>query len=614
MQLSIEAIRDRVVDLPEVELTGGGDHLVLRRGEARVALVEAPFFARAREEQAHLTGDAGAPLILIGEPPPGADATALAALGVEGHWPTLAEVPVRQLELLLARRDHAVLRPVRDELHTVLAVAASLNAERDPDRLLGQILRRMRELTWADAGSLYVVEEQDGVNVLRFRAAQNDTLGLDAAFAETLPLDETSIAGRVVVTCQPLNVSDAYHLPPGPFQFNASFDARSGYRTVSMLTVPLQTAAGEVVGAVQLINRKRRPDARLGPVSAIPQQVVPFTARDQALATSLAGAASIALINSRLSAEIERLFDGFVRAAVYAVDARDPTTSGHSLRVSRLAVGLADAAIAAERLPVGRLVERAGRRRLEYAALLHDFGKVGVAEQVLLKAKRLYPAELETLQTRFEVIALSHEVQQLRAALEAGRAVGDVEPEIVAFKADLHAMLARLLLANEPRPLDGETRGFIDALAGRCWHGHDGRTLPYLTERERTCLSIPYGSLTDPEREAIQNHVVHTRRFLEQIPWDSSLKGIANIAALHHEKLDGSGYPYGYSGDQIPLESRIITVVDIYDALTAADRPYKAALPHVAASDILWNEAERGRLDRRLVDIFVERNVHSCLA
>lgn len=583
------------LDGVDAALSPEGDHVVLRRGGARVVVGDARYVARSPD---------AAPTALVGAPPPGLDADALAARGVEACWPDAAAVSAPALELLLARagRDDRA----RFEARHVLDVAASLNAERDPDRLLGRILESMRQLTGADAGTLYVLEDRR----LRFRVAQNDSLPVAGLPNGALPVDRESVAGYVVLERRAVNLPDVRHLGSAPFRFNEAFDARAGYRTVSMLAVPLLAADGEVLGAVQLINRKGDPAARLTDPARIPAQVRPFSTRDEQLALGLAGAASIALVNARLGAEIEQLFDGFVRSAVMAIEARDPTTSGHSVRVSHLALGLADAAAADGRFDAELPFDRDRLRRLEYAALLHDFGKIGVREDVLVKARKLYPAELESLRHRFEIAGLAHEVAALRRLLDEGADRAAIEAVIAARHAELREMFDYVLAANEPVPLKGDVQAIVRSLATAGWRDRQGHLQPYLTPREHECLTIHHGSLTPDERRAIQDHVVHTMRFLEQIPWGRALAGLPRVAALHHEKLDGSGYPHGYSGDQIPLESRIITVVDIYDALTAADRPYKSAMPYAQACDILWGEADRGKLDARLVGVFVERNVH----
>ncbi len=592
---ALAPLAERLQSREDLELIEAPDHLELVRGEARLLIVLPAFLERPEEDRDALRGEPAAPLVLIGAS--AWPVSQLATWGVTDRFESIEALPEDTIDLRLM----TTAVPAQQLLSSVLDVASSLTAERDPDRLLGRILRGMREICGADAGSLYVVVERDGERVLRFRCAQNDTLGLDAAFDRDLPLDRSSIAGYVVSEGMPLNIEDAYQLPPAPFVFNRSFDQDSGYRTHSMLTVPLRDPAGTTLGAVQLINR-RRGDG----VSA-------FSAHDEALATGLAGAAAIALVNTRLNAEIERVFEGFVRAAVYAVDARDPTTAGHSLRVARLSTALGREALTAGFEDTGGLAKPDGLRRLEFAALLHDFGKIGVAEDVLLKAKRLYPHEMDTLQDRFETIAMCNEIEFLRRALEGERPRPEVEAAIKGFNDELYGILAQLVRANEPEPLTGETRDFIKRLSERTWVHRQGHVLPYLTPREQECFNIPYGSLTKGEREAIESHVVHSERFLEQIPWGKTFHDVPCIAGRHHEKLDGSGYPKGLPAEEIPLESRIITVVDIYDALTAADRPYKSALPHVVAVDILWSESDRGRLDERLVEVFVEQHVHRVL-
>jgi HD-GYP domain-containing protein (c-di-GMP phosphodiesterase class II) len=609
-----QRLRERLAGLVGVETVlaaPDADHLQVRQGDRTVLVVLPDFLLRPAHERLELRGDPPAPLYVVGGLPSPMDARTLSALGVETHWARVEDLEARQVELALLKFDRSEPDRLNFEIRHVLDIAASLNAERDPDRLLGRILESMRQLTAADAGTLYVVEDLgEGRRALAFRVAQNDTLTLGGLPQGLLPIDTTSIVGWVVTHRRPLNLPDVQHLPPLGITFNNSFDLRAGYRTVSILTVPLLAADGEVLGAVQLINRKRDPHDRLAELSRVPELVMPFSGRDEQLALSLAGAASIALVNARLTAEIRRLFDGFVRAAVFAIDARDPCTSGHSLRVSRLSVGLADAAARDTRFAAMLPLDDSRRRRLEYAALLHDFGKIGVGEDVLLKAKRLYPHELAQLEQRFDMAVLSSEVEVLRRVVAGELDAASGEQLVTKHKDELEGALARIIGANEPNPIDGSTREFLNAMASRAWRRAPGETRPLLTPREHECLTVQFGSLTQGERLAIQEHVVHTRQFLEQIPWGRELDGLARIAALHHEKLDGSGYPDGVRGETIPLESRMITIADIYDALTAADRPYKASLPHEAARDILWSEADRGRLDATLVEVFMEHEVH----
>ncbi len=486
-----------------------------------------------------------------------------------------------------------------DEQATLLDLMARLSAERDPERLLHHILAGMRRVVGAEAGTIYVVEEEADRRWLAFRVSQNDKLGDLPTPDVRLSINPFSIAGRVVLTGECLNVGDA--CTDAKVTHNSSFDRAAGYETHSVLTVPLTASDGEVLGAVQLINCLEG------------DRIVPFDDRRQELARRMAGAAGIALVNARLSAEVTRLFDGFVRASVVAIEARDPTTSGHSVRVAALALGLAEAAGASGVFGPALPFDPDQLRTLEYAALLHDFGKIGVREEILVKAEKLHPWEVERLQARFEIIGLTEEVRLLRAAVHQGHEPAAVEAVIARFRAELGATLDALVAGVSPKPATKDLQALVRGLGGRLWTDRHGQAHPFLTDREIECLSLPYGSLTDSERTAMNEHARHTDRFLRAMPWGRAFEGLPDIAASHHEKRDGTGYPQGLVGDQIPLPSQMITVVDIYDALTASDRPYRKAMAHQRACDILWAEADKGRLDSRLVTAFVEGEVVSVL-
>src|SRR5262249_6079093 len=299
-------------------------------------------------------------------------------------------------------------------------IGAALSAEHDAGKLLDMILTKCREITNSDAGSLYLVEvnEEAGLDAtgkpkqnrkiskkLRFKLAQNDSVAVP--FKEiTMDISEKSIAGYVAVHGTAVLIDDAYHLPDGSkYTFNKKFDQDSGYRTKSILAVPMRNPQGEMVGVVQLINSKLDFATRLTSVQTVTEQVRPFTQRQQEIVQSLASQAAVAYENSELYEEIQQLFEGFVKASVVAIESRDPTTSGHSFRVANLTVGLAEAV---DRADSGRFADakfsRTEMREIRYASLLHDFGKVGVREEVLVKAKKLYPAQLDLIQQRFEFV------------------------------------------------------------------------------------------------------------------------------------------------------------------------------------------------------------------
>jgi HD-GYP domain-containing protein (c-di-GMP phosphodiesterase class II) len=506
------------------------------------------------------------------------------------------------------------------ELGELNAIGLQLSAERDLDVLLETIVTKAREITGSDAGSLYLVEEPpDGRPRLRFALAQNDSVAVSFQTV-TLPLDGGSVAGHVALTAEVVNLDDAYTPPAGsPFQINRWFDEHAGYRTKSMLVVPLRTPQGETLGALQLINCKAEPAGRLRSAEDVERHVQPFDARHVRLAGSLASQAAVALTNHRLYDSIRDLFEGFVKASVTAIESRDPTTSGHSFRVADFTLRLAEVVARCERGPYRDVRFTADElRELRYAALLHDFGKVGVREQVLVKAKKLYPTDLERIRHRVELLTRELEVGTIRRkldwALRQGHAgyleqAAKLDAELAAAIAELSEAMDVIVAVNEPAVHPQDFTAQLLRITARSWEDHRGRRHTVLTPDEARVLAIARGSLTEVERREIQQHVVHTFQFLTQIPWTRELRRIPEIARAHHEKLDGSGYPFGTLAEQIPVQARMMTIADIYDALTAADRPYKRAVRVEDALDTLRHEQDAGALDGALLDLFIEARV-----
>lgn len=520
----------------------------------------------------------------------------------------------------------------RHQLAELVATARALSSERDIGTLLGLILRKSRELCGADAGSVYVVEdvEDDGVRgpsgsgekQLHFMLSQNDSIPIDFK-AFRLPIDEKSIVGKATLTARPINIPhmDRLNDPaqnPSGVRHNRSFDDRTGYRAVSMLTVPMLSARNDVIGVIQLINRKRDHARKLLAAEDFDAQVIPFDQPAEDLALAFASQAGVCLENAILYDEIRNLFEGFVDAAVTAIEARDPTTSGHSRRVATLAVGLAETV---DRLSDGRFREvrfsREDLRQLEYAGVLHDFGKVGVREEVLVKAKKLYTWQRDAIAQRFKYIRKAIEAEAWRRKCEVLQAGGaGAADRMAAIDAEAAAQVARLdadwmiiSRANEPTVLEQPLVDRLEELGRRSYVDIDGSSRPYLEASEIGALEVTRGSLTRAERDQIQSHVSHTIAFLETIPWGRTFRNIPRIAGGHHEQLDGSGYPRGLRAEQIPLETRMLTISDIFDALTAQDRPYKAAMPVQRALGILEADARAGKVDSDLFQVFVGAQV-----
>ncbi|HEY8850226.1 MAG TPA: HD domain-containing phosphohydrolase, partial [Thermoanaerobaculia bacterium] len=338
------------------------------------------------------------------------------------------------------------------------------------------------------------------------------------------------------------------------------------------------------------------------------------------LMRSLAGQAAVAVENNLLYESIERLFEGFVTAAVTAIEQRDPTTSGHSFRVADLTVEMAKVV---DRISAGQYRDVHFTpdqvREIRYASLLHDFGKVGVREQVLVKEKKLYPMQLETIRSRFDFVmkAIESDVNRRKVEylLKSGREGFEafsqrVDKEAAEQIAQLQKDFAFVAQSNEPTVLPEGEFNYLQQLASREFFDMRGQKRLLLNPEEARILSIRKGNLDPTERSEIESHVTHTFHFLEKIPWTKDLVGVPNIAYAHHEKLNGRGYPRKLTATEIPIQSRMMTISDIYDALTANDRPYKRAITTDRALDILKMEVGDGFLDPSLVDIFVDAKVY----
>jgi HD-GYP domain-containing protein (c-di-GMP phosphodiesterase class II) len=521
-------------------------------------------------------------------------------------------------EAVQARRE---ITARNREVTELAEIGIKLTTEKNYNTLLDLILFQARRITQSDAGSLYLCEVDDeGKRRLRFKLTQNDSRP-DIPFVEfTMPISHTSLAGYAAAEGEPLVFNDVYLLPPDvAYSFNRSFDERYGYRTRSMLVIPMQNHSGEVIGVVQLINRKANPKVKLDSPADTDLYVQPYSPHLVKLVRSLAGQAAVALENSQLYQEIERLFEGFVRAAVTAIEQRDPTTSGHSERVADLTVGLARVVDLVEQGPY-RLVRFNAEqiRELRYAGLLHDFGKVGVREKVLVKENKLYPADLLLITQRHDFLVRTaqwrYEQERADFLVQHGRDryedfLRELDARFAEERAALDRFLALVTESNRPTVLAEGNFEALQEFAEKTYDRIDGGRASFLTPDEVRYLSIRRGTLDDTERVEIESHVNHTFDFLRDIPWTRNLSRVPDIAHGHHEKLDGSGYPRKVKAPEIPVQTRMMTISDIFDALTAKDRPYKRAVPTDRALDIMKSEVTGGMLDPDLFTLFVEAKV-----
>lgn len=477
-----------------------------------------------------------------------------------------------------------------DKLNSILEVAKAMTVQRSLDTLLPLILREASRVVEAERTTLFILDRERRELWSRIAQGTNQEI--------RVPLG-SGIAGAVAQSGEVINLRDAYE----DERFNRTFDAQSNFRTRSLLCVPMRDARGDVTGVVQALN------AHNGV----------FDSEDEELLIALGGQAAAAIENALLTEEINRLFEGFVSASVVAIESRDPTTAGHSGRVASLTVALAEATEHVSVGPYAGLKFSATEiQEIRYASLLHDFGKVGVRENVLVKAEKLYPHELEVLKARFALARKDRQLGSYQRLLDALKLRGSgelaaIEAEEQARLGDelkaLDAALEFVLTCNRPTVLPSGGFERLSDLAGVSFNDSYERPQALLSPSEMQLLSIPRGSLSAVERREIESHVKHTYDFLTKIPWTRSLRRVPEIAYAHHEKLDGKGYPRALAAERIPVQSKMMAIADIYDALTASDRPYKKAVPFEMALDILRKESETGQLDKELLKVFIEGDI-----
>jgi HD-GYP domain-containing protein (c-di-GMP phosphodiesterase class II) len=528
----------------------------------------------------------------------GSQATWLATNPYVGGWVvapadgTALVATIRAAAASLAARDD--VRIAQGESERLLQIGLALSAERDVTKLQQTIVRNARELTRADSGSLYLLEDgENGERVLRFAVAQTGPDDHGAYLGAVLPLSRTSISGYVALGGETVRIDDAYAVPAdAEYRVNRSFDKANGYRTMSVLAEPMRDHENAIVGVIMLINRK--PDFNLVLTSpAHTEEVVqPFSSRDEHVLRSLASQAAVALENRALLDSIQDLFEQFVRASVKAIEVRDKSTQGHSSRVADLTCLQAEAVNAVQTGIFADLNFNTDQvREMRYASLLHDFGKVAVPEYIFGKAKKLPEGRIDAIRLRF-LLAIEQAADTRQ-------------------RDELRALLAHVEHANEPRIISMEIGNVLDALARMTYRDLDGER-PLLDRTELEFLRIPRGSLSADERRKMEQHVTQSFYFLREIPWSKTpWQNVPEMAYGHHEHLDGTGYPRGLKGAEIPPQVRMLTISDVFDALTANDRPYKPSLPVDRALDILVREfADRGKVDRDLLDLFIKKRVY----
>jgi HD-GYP domain-containing protein (c-di-GMP phosphodiesterase class II) len=522
-----------------------------------------------------------------------------------------------------ALRPSAHARSAPDDLGERLeqlnAIGAALSAERDIDRLLENILVAAKTITRADGGTLYRVTED---RTLRFEIMRTTSLkyylgGTTGTPVPFYPIqlykdgkpNNSMIAAHAALTGKTVSIPDAYTAEGFDFTGTRAFDSKTGYRSKSFLTVPMKNHENEIIGVLQLINAK-------DPVSG---EIGAFSSSDQRLAESLASQAAIALTNRMLINQLEQLFESFIKLINTAIDEKSPYTGGHCQRVPALTMLLAEAVNeTTEGALRGFHMTEKDRYELKIAGLLHDCGKVTTPVHVVDKATKLETIydRIHLLDTRFEVLKRDAEIEMLRnqaALLEQGRKMDAMEQEV--------RHLERIRQLDEDRAflracnIGGERMRDVDIervkrISQYRWTDVAGHEASFLTEDELRNLTIRAGTLTEQERKVINHHIVATIRMLEALPWPRHLTRVPEYAGGHHERMDGKGYPKGLTREQMSVQARCMGIADIFEALTAKDRPYKKGKTLSESLEILGKFRENGHIDPDLFDVFVRRKVY----
>ena len=500
-------------------------------------------------------------------------------------------------------------------------IGIALSREKDITHLLEAILVAAKKITNADGGTLY---DKHG-DELRFEIILNDSLGIAMGGTTGKPIpyppvklygddgapNNSMVVAYSVLHDQTVNIPDAYTEQGYDFSGTKSFDRKTGYRSKSFLTVPMKNHEDEVIGVVQLINAKDRSTGA----------IVPFSLADQNLAESLASQAAVALTNQLLIKQLEKLFESFINLINHAIDDKSPYTGGHCQRVPMLTMMLAEAADRARTGPLaGFKMSDKDRYELKIAGMLHDCGKVTTPVHVVDKATKLQTIydRIGLIDTRLEVLKRDAEIRMLRAKLEALER-GDksiwtelearLSAEIKQLDADLEFL--RFCNIGSERMAPEDQQRVTNIGWGYKWRDIEGhQNAPFLTDDEIKNLTIRSGTLTDEERRIINHHIEVTILMLESLPWPRHLKNVPEYAGGHHERMDGKGYPRGLTRDQMSVQARVMGIADIFEALTAKDRPYKKGKTLTEALTILGKFKLNGHIDPDLFDIFIREQVY----
>ncbi len=491
----------------------------------------------------------------------------------------------------------------KELVYSLNKIGIALSSEKNLYKLLEFMVNEITLFADCDACSLYLREyEPDRLifETTKTLSMKNSTKKFKAF---PIPLEKTSIAGYTAVTGEIVNIDDCYNIDPSKeYSFDSSFDKRVGYKTKSMLAVPMIDHKGKIIGVIQLINRFEK-EVSIFDIENIEELqtrgIIPFSSEFIEIITSLASQAAIAISNIRLLEDNKNLYRALVHSFSEAIEARSPHTAGHSKRVTFISSLIAkkinsiDTGFFKNTFFTDDELEE-----LKFSALLHDVGKVSVKEKILEKANKLSDEQIDVIKERYNSIKFSIKLEST-----------DYEKEELSL-IEANDELDFILKINVPGFLSDDDLERINNISKKRYLNVENIEQKYLSQIELDLLKIRKGSFAPEEMKQMQQHVVYTTEILKPIKFTEELKNVSVYAASHHEMLDGSGYPNKLKAGDIPLQSRILAIADIFEALTANDRPYKKAMPLKKSLSILQEDAERGKLDSNIVNLFIKDKVY----
>ncbi|MCY6484171.1 HD domain-containing protein [Clostridium aestuarii] len=484
-------------------------------------------------------------------------------------------------------------------------IGMALSQEKDTYKLLESILEFAMEFTKSDAGSLYTVEEKEEKKILKFAITRNNSR--EIKFKEfALNVDKNSIAGYAAYTGDYLNLKNVKEIPRElSLKYNDSFDKIINYKTINMLVVPMKDFEGNVIGILQIINKKKDYNKKLNSEDDFQNYIIPYENEEAEMVISIASQVAVLFQRVKLYEKIEMLFKSFMETMVATIDARNPETAGHSKRVAILALRFAKSI---NNVDYGSYKDYvfSNEELMEfyYAALLHDIGKIGISENVLLKKNRLTNDRIGSIIYRFKFIKKNLEIKEFKNLInEEEKGIYNKLDEYLDF----------IVQTNTKGYITEEEEEKLEEIKKVKYEDYDGELKLLIDDFEFKNLKIKRGNLTQEERKHIEKHVIYTDQILKKINWVENLKNVRSIAISHHEKCNGTGYPFKLKKEQVSFKGRMLTILDIFEALTARDRAYRKALDVNKALNILKSEVERGYLDSELYEIFIKEKVYKVL-